>query len=503
MKVLLINPSYKQQIDNKYEKYYIRSGSRWPHSGVKIKGTTPHYLPFPFSLAYSASLLKKEGFEVYVIDAVAMDVSEDTLLKKIAEIKPSLIFYEIVTPTVSHDLFLAGEIKEISDSAIAVGGAHASIFAPGILSENNSIDFVLRGEYEYPLLELGRLIQNRNSGGFPGLVFRKGPEVIDGGYPLTVNTLDKLPVPLRDIFPSNDCPDPDVYWDGFCQLRPAIQMQSSRGCIYRCYFCLWNQVIYNNGKYRIFSVRRVVDEMQDLVSRYKAREIYFDDDNFMADKDRVKSICEEILIRNLKVKWSCMGDAVNVTDEVLRIMARSGCIGIKFGVESGSKKILKTIGKPIDLEKVKAMVRLCKKKRIKTHAAFMIGLAGETKEDFKQTARFAYSLDADSLQLSIATPFPGTDFYAMAKERWPLTGINYRRFDGKISGVAGLSGLNGNNDMKKIRRKFFLGWFFKKITSPAWCLSHLPIIFRTLRGLGINFLIKQLAAVAIDEHKNR
>jgi len=113
MKVLLINPSCKQDINKKYERYYIRSGSRWPHSGVKIKGTIPHYLPFPFFLAYSASLLKEAGFDVHVIDAIALDISEATLLERIEAIEPQLVFYEVTTPTIDYDL-LSQEDKKNS-----------------------------------------------------------------------------------------------------------------------------------------------------------------------------------------------------------------------------------------------------------------------------------------------------------------------------------------------------------------------------------------------------
>lgn len=502
MKFLLVNPSCKQNINNKYEKYYIRSGSRWPHSGVKIKGIIPHYLPFPFSLAYSASLLREGGFDVDVIDAIALDISEETLLERIKKIKPRLVFYEMTTPTVNYDLLLAKKIKELFGSTVIVGGAHASSFASQILMENKSIDFILKGEYEWSLLELSRCIKEGNDNFPSGSVFRNGEKITDRGYPYPIELLDKLPFPLRDIFPSNDRPNPAIYWDGFCQRRPAIQIQSSRGCVYGCYFCLWNQVIYNNGKYRTFSAKRVVDEMEDSITKYKAREIYFDDDDFVIDKKHILSVCEEILKRNLKIKWSCMGDAINLTEEILKIMADSGCIGIKFGVESGSDRILKSIGKPLDLERVKEIIRFCRKYRIKTQATFTIGLLGETREDIKKTIRFANFLDVDSLQISIATPFPGTDFFKIAKDKGFLRNVDWEKYNGKIFGAICLA---ESNEMKigDIRRSFFISWFLKRFLSPLWWLNHFYVIFRTLKGLGISFFLKQLIFVFIDERKNR
>jgi anaerobic magnesium-protoporphyrin IX monomethyl ester cyclase len=502
MKILLANPLYKHNINGKFERYYIRSGSRWPHSGIKTKGTLPHYLPFPFSLAYSASLLKESLFDVHVIDAIAEDISEDGLMAKIENIKPDLIFYEITTPTADYDLLLAKKIKEKSDAVVIVGGAHASFFAQQILAENEAVDFVLKGEYEYSLLAVATSIR-AGSHDFPsGSLFRRKGEVIDNGYPVATESLDALPFPLREIFPSNGNPNPSVYWDGFCQHRPLIQMQSSRGCCYKCYFCLWNQVIYNNGKYRTFSPKRVVDEMTESLTRYRAKEIYFDDDSFTLDKKHAYSICEELLMRGLKVKWSCMADAINLTEDLLKIMAESGCVGIKFGIESGSEKILKTIDKPIDLKKVKSLINSCKKLKIKTQAAFTVGLLGETLDDIKQTVRCAYSLDADSIQVSRATPFPGTKFYNIAKEKGLLKNVSWREYDGKSNRILCFSPLD-NIKAESLRRGFLIKWFLKKIVSPFWWLGHIHIIVRTLRGWGNNFLSKQIIAIVIDEVGNR
>ena len=502
MKTLLINPSYKQDINKRYERYYIRSGSRWPHSGVKIKGAIPHYLPFPLFLAYSASLLRKGGFDVYVIDAIALDISKEALLERIKNINPELIFYEITTPTVDYDLALATKIKKISRSTIIVGGTHATTFAHQILIENECIDFVLKGEYEYSLFELAKYFREGNDNPPLGSVFRNKGVIIDKGYPLLIEPLDKLPLPLRDIFPTNNSPDPTIYWDGFSQIRPAVQMQSSRGCPYRCYFCLWNQVIYNNGNYRTFSSKRVGDEIQELITKYKAKEIYFDDDDFTIDKEHILSISEEILKRKPKIKWSCMGDAINLTEEILKNMAKSGCIGIKFGVESGSERILKTIGKPIDLKKTREILKYCRKYRMKTQATFILGLLGETEEDLRKTIEFVKTLVVDTIQISIATPFPGTDFFKMAKEKGLLKDVAWEKYDGKISEVIRFPHLSGRK-IKKIRRKVFIIWFLKRLLSPFWCLKHIRIILRTLNGLGPIFFSKQFIGIIIDEWKNR
>jgi len=353
-----------------------------------------------------------------------------------------------------------------------------------------------------PLLNLAKAIEGKNQNFTSGLVFRDGINVVDKGYPSQVEPLDNLPYPLRDYFPSNDNPNPAIYWDAFCQHRPVIQLQSSRGCVYRCYFCLWNQAVYNNGKYRVFSTIRTCNEIQESINKYGAKEVYFDDEDFTIDKEHLISICEEILKRNLKIKWSCMGNIENLSEDIVKTMAKSGCVGIKFGVESGSEKILKKIGKPIDLKKVKEVVCYCLKHGIKTQATFSIGLLGETKEDIKRTVRFSHELDTDSIQVSIAMPYPGTEFFTIAKEKGYLRNASWGEYDGKNSAI--LSNLN-NIDKKianKIRKIFLTSWFLKKITSPCWLLRHRRSIFRTLKGLGLKFIFQQLIYIVIDERNN-
>lgn len=503
MKILLANPFVKYKINNKYEKYYIRSGSRWPHTGIKAAGTIPHYLPFPFFLAYSASLLKNKGFEVHVLDAVAMDLSEEEFLKRIENIKPHLIFYEVTTPTSRYDLALAVKLKKMFPGIVVIlGGPHATTFSYQILKDTNAVDFVLKGEYEFSLLGLAESIEDDKDSFPAGVVYKEKDKIIDNGRIPLIEPLDLLPPPARDIFPSNDYSNPTIYWDGFCQSFPAIQMHSSRGCPYRCYFCLWNQVIYDNGRYRTFTPNRVVDEMEEAVYKYRAREVYFDDDDFTISSAHVNGICDEIIKRRLSVKWSCMADAINLNEQIIKKMTQSGCIGLKFGVESGSSRILQNVGKTVNLEKVNEIVRLCERFDIKSHATFTLGLLGETMEDVKETMGFAQSLCVDSIQVSIATPFPGTEFFNIAEKEGFLRTKDWMLYDGKASEVVSYPSLDWKG-VEKIRRNGLRNWFLRILFSPSRLLRQFHLFIRTLKGIGGRLFIEKLVSVIIDESKNR
>lgn len=491
MKVLLANPSYKQSISRKYEKYYIRAGSRWPHSGVKRKGTIPHYLPFPFYLGYSATILKNSGFDVHTVDAVALDLSEELLIERLLGICPELFFFEVTTPTINYDLQLINKIKTLLPQMIVViGGSHATTFSEELLVENPAIDYILKGEYEIALHELATSLRGDGCRPDRGIISKSSNDL-----------LDKFPFPAYNMFPSSDHPEPTIYWDGFCQMSPAIQMQSSRGCPYSCYFCLWNSVMYGHGKYRTIDPVRVVDRIESLLAEYGVKEIYFDDDSFTISRKHVLSICNELLKRNIGVKWSCMADVAGLDESLLQVMAKSGCIGVKFGVESGSEKVLKGISKPVDLEKVKNIVSWCRQLKIKSHATFTIGLLDEAEEDMLQTLEFAKNLGADSIQISSATPLPGTSFFEIMKEKGRLRGKEWETFDGKISEA--VASYSGKVNVEKLRKRAMLVWAIKAVCIPTRIIHKLRIISRTVRGMGIGNFSRKLSATIIDELKNR
>jgi anaerobic magnesium-protoporphyrin IX monomethyl ester cyclase len=501
MKILICNPLYTFDLGGCYEKYFVRSGARWPHSGIKRKGSTPHYLPFPFFLAYSAAWLRREGFEVAALDCVALGLGADALLAEARREKPDLVFFETATPTISYDLDTARRLKAaLPGSRLIIGGPHTTVYDEDALKAAPEVDFVVRGEYEEALVELARALRD---GGDPdkvaGITYREpgGGTRNTGPRPL-LEPLDKLPMPAYDLFPSNAAPDPGLYWDGFCQHRPAIQMHASRGCPYKCDFCLWNQVMYGNGRYRTFSPGRLLDEIAHLCERYGSREIYFDDDDFTINAAHVRAIAEGIIARGLDIKWSCMGDAINITPDLLALMARSGCVGMKFGVETGSERMIKKLGKPVDLGKVRDLVKLCATHGIKTHATFTLGLAEDDLQSIGETIAFLEDFDCDTIQVSVCTPLPGTRFFATAERENLLKTKDWEKYDGKAGDVVKHRNLD-LDEVTAMRSRALRRWVFNRLTSPRWLLRQAGYFFRILSGMGPAFIWEQARSIIEEE----
>jgi len=194
-------------------------------------------------------------------------------------------------------------------------------------------------------------------------------------------------------------------------------MIAGRGCPYRCSFCLYPQVMHGH-KYRLRSAKNVVDEMEFDRNKYPyIKEIFFEDDTFLTNVNRAKEICDEIIKRDLDIKWSinCRCDVID--KELFQKMKKAGCRMVLVGPESGSQKILNNVNKNLKLNTVKKFVNVAKKTKLQIHSCFVLGLPGETKKTIQDTIQFAMELDTDTIQFSAAVPFPGTEFFNWTKKK--------------------------------------------------------------------------------------
>jgi radical SAM superfamily enzyme YgiQ (UPF0313 family) len=399
----------------------VRAGSRWPHIKTEEEN---HYQPFPFFLAYAAALLKENNFQVYLIDCLAQKMTAENLKNKLERICPHLLVAETSTPSLENDLEILRQLK--GDLLAALCGPELTIRNITFLEKNPFIDFVLVGEYELTLLELIKnLKENKTLKNILGLNYRENGEIkINPPRPL-IKELDSLPWPLRENLPM------EAYIDAPGEIPlPSVQMWASRGCPFQCTFCLWPQLMYQANLYRVRNPIKVVDEMEYLIKGMGFKSIYFDDDTFNVVKERVLEICRHIRKRKLKIPWAIMARPDLMDKEILSVLKKSGLWAVKYGVESAEQRLVDNTGKKMDLEKSIEMIRLTKRLRIKTHLTFMLGLPGETEESIRKTINLAIDLAPFSLQFSLATPFPGTDYFDYLESRAKIGSYNWSEYDG-------------------------------------------------------------------------
>jgi len=373
-----------------------------PRSVIKVEGISP-----PLGLAYIAAFLEQEGHSVKILDCIALGLSASDAEKEIAQIKPDIVGVTCTTPNVPGVIEISQIAKRANpDVPIVVGGPHLSIFPTESVSFP-FIDFGVMGEGEHTFAELVDAIDagQKEYGHITGLVWKRNGKVIVNPQREPNRDLDALPFPARHLLPM------DRYHLVIMQ-HPIATMIASRGCAYHCAYCFKEP---HARIYRMRSPKNVVDEMEVCVNKYKAKEISIYDDCW-PNRRFLEGICEEIISRKLDVRWNALQRVDLVTRENLTLMKKAGCVLIKYGVESGSERILRLMEKHITRKQVEDAFKLTKDVGIKTFAFFMAGYPTETREEFRATVEFAKKIDPDWIVLDSTIPFPGTKLWSYAVE---------------------------------------------------------------------------------------
>jgi len=460
----------------------VRAGSRWPHLKINEE---EDYLPFPFFVAYANSLLKKNRITVRAIDAISGNISDYEFINLVRKDMPDFFFAETSAPSLKKDIELFREIKFETKCLIAVACPSMEIIDEQFLIENEFVDYVLFGEYEFTLLELAKcLIAKKNPSKIKGLAGRYKKKIFaNKGRPLA--RIDDFPWPDREdlpIYKYYDCP-------GSIPV-PSVQMIATRGCPFLCTFCAWPQLVYGGRNYRARSIKDVADEMEYLVKEKGFKSVSFDDDTFNIGKDRMMKFAEELKKREWKIPWAFMGRADLVDAEMLGELRGTGLSAVKYGVESGVQEIVDAAQKNLSLKKVTENVMLTKKLGIKVHLTFTLGLPGETKETIKKTVRYALFLDPESVQFSIMTPFPGTKLYSQLKSEGKIISDRLEEYDGNTKSVISTSTLS-SEELAAAQKYAYKIWHEFKVRKKRY-LNNSPaqLFFDCLREHGPAYTLR-------------
>lgn len=406
----------------------VRAGSRWPFTQQVDGARIPCYVPFPFFQATAAAMLKRDGFDTMIVDAIAEGLTHDEFLRRVEGFGPQVVLMESSAASHELDHDWALRFKELlgDDIQVIFCGPHATAVSDELLPEAPQIDAIILGEYEPVMLQLMRAL--RDGGDLTELnqlVWREEDGTIHAQTKRDkLQPINTFPWPERDTLPMYN------YFDSITGQWPHVQMHASRGCPFTCIFCVWPQVVYAGQNYRTRDSADLVEEMAYVVDRYGFKSIYFDDDTFNIGNERILDLCDRIVKRGINVPIEAMGRADTSTREVFEAMHRAGLVAIKFGVETGDPEMMQRIKKHLDLGKVRQAVRWCKELGIGVHLTFSFGGPGETLESAALTLDLACELDPTTVQFSLMTPFPGTVMYETAVAEGRLLTRDWTHFDG-------------------------------------------------------------------------
>lgn len=418
----------------------------YPASGVESRQGRKE----PLGICYISAYLKKYGHTTRVVDQI--DETNDDILDIVNTFKPDIVGISSMTYNYPNALNLAKRIKaEYGDVTVFFGGTHASGM-PDIVKEP-AIDVVVIGEGELTTLELVNTLEKTpsldNLEHIKGIAFLKDNDVYITPPRERITDLDNLPFPDKSDLPMEKYKGLELK---YLLNRRMSSIHTARGCSGFCTFCT-TPMLYKDG-WIARSAVSIVDEMEHLVRDYKIQTIFFADEDFMKDRNRVFAICDELIKRKVEVFWFCFSKITDIEPTILKRMKQAGCINIMLGIEAMHDESLKKIAKRTTVEKTKAAIRIAHKTGLIIGGTYMLGYPWETSETLMAGLKELKKLKLDHVYLNYITPFPGTPFYKDCVRQKLIGDYEFDYYDcySPIVGVKLPEYLNGL-DPREFRRK--------------------------------------------------
>lgn len=360
--------------------------------------------------AITASILRKQGHKVFVYDVNNLIFNDEFLLRsywkfflldatenaeneffdltkdifdyyasKILALEPQIIIFKIIGRTHSNSVKMAEVIKEKNkDRVIIFSGALASskeiVDSFAQRQEKSPFDYIICGEDEVALPELLKSLESRSQ-----ITLKRDGKVIDCTDGPWLENLDSLPF--------YDFSDFDL---GSYKFPEKLEMFISRGCPWRCSFCIdW----MTEKKYRSMGGERIFREVQYQMSKYKVKHVRFCDKTINGDIKAIDEFCD-LMLKSYKegsffMSWS--GDAMirpEMTAGLLQKMHSAGCGGLGYGLESGSERVVRDMGKQFTIPLAQEVIRNTRNAGIFTSVNILVGFPTETEENFRETVSF-------------------------------------------------------------------------------------------------------------------
>jgi anaerobic magnesium-protoporphyrin IX monomethyl ester cyclase len=356
----------------------------------------------PMGLYSVAAVLKENHYDVELLDWHEINRTPEKVKEALAAKKPDVIGFSVLHGNRWGAIEIARTAKQLNPKTkVVFGGIGATFLWEHFLGSFPELDYVVLGEGEWTFLNLIRHFEKKQNQGFGeirGIAYRENGKILKTGKPDPLEDLDSLPIPAKHF------------------TYPHVS--SSRGCAWNCSFCgspeFWSR------KIRWRSPEKFVEELE-LLFRKGVTFFYFSDDTFTINAKRVIEICKGIIEKNLKIAWYAISRVDHVDEEMLYWMRRAGCIQISYGVESGSAKIRRALGKPVKTEQIKRAFAWTAQYGILSRAYFIYGAPGETWQTVQETIDLMDEIKPLSSIFYILDVFPGTRLYSDLKKTHGIT----------------------------------------------------------------------------------
>ncbi len=388
----------------------------------------------PLGLGYLGSILEENGIEVKIVDCliegwdtrvkiadnlIRIGLSFEDIEKIIRSYGPDIVGVNNSFTKQRENAHTIYEIaKKIDKNIITVaGGAHPTVMPELVLADKH-VDYVVIGEGDRTIIELVYLIEGKTDvSALDGVGYRESGKIKIIPKTRFIENLDTLPFPAWHLLSM------EKYFGlkashGDCRRKRFSPIITSRGCPAQCSFCSAYAVWGRGFRYR--SAENVIGELKQLKQLYGIEEIMFEDDNLTLNPQRAEEIFDLMINERLNMEWDTPNGiaAWTLNENLIDKMKESGCRNLNFALESGNQHVLDTvIKKPLNLEKVKPLVRYAQRIGLDVGIFLVVGMPGETEEQMWDSFRMAAQLGIYTPHISIATPYPGSALYDLCKER--------------------------------------------------------------------------------------
>ncbi|MEO5360869.1 MAG: B12-binding domain-containing radical SAM protein [Nitrospirota bacterium] len=424
---------------NKTDILFIHPGNhRKTYQGLSTEYTAT---ATPAWTLLSAQYIRQEGFSTKLYDVNVEGWDDTTAREVISNYNPELIVMMVYghNPSASTQTMpaagrIARDIKKINNSVpIAMGGMHPSALPEHTIKEE-TIDFVILGEGPHTIKGLINCIKGSGSlKDVQGLCYHAvNAEIVINPMPQAIEDLDgtlsgyawDLLPPLTSYRAHNMHCFQDFERstrDDFSDVRsPYVAMNTSLGCPYNCTFCCINSVFGKPG-IRYWSLDKVISWIDELVAKYKVRNIRFDDELFILSAQRVERFCDMIIERGHDVNIWVYGRVDTIEERLLKKMKRAGINWICLGIESANEAVRKDVNKKIRKD-IKDIVRMIQANDIYVLGNYMFGLPEDDISTMEETLRLAMELNCEFANFYSVMAYPGSELYnKTAKEHLPET----------------------------------------------------------------------------------
>lgn len=366
----------------------------------------------PIGLALLCAVLERAGHIAEIVDYEVEPFTMDLILGH----NPDVVGITAMTATVGMAYQIGASLKRSRpDLPVILGGVHATAIPEACLAQaGDAVDALVLGEGEERLPRvLARIGSGEGFQDLEGVAWKEADAVRVTPPRGFIEDLDSLPFPDRakirmGLYRRASSP-------GFARTFLRItEMFTSRGCPCQCVFCCAGALSGRRTRFR--SPENVVEEMRLCIERFGIEHFTINDDTFIAETSRTEEFCRRVAL--LGVTWSCETRVNSASLDLLRSLKKAGCRKVSFGVESGSPRILEKIKKGITIRMVEEAFRNGRRAGLLRTAFVQVGThPDETQEDIDQTWQLVRRIEPDFLIVSIATPFPGTELYALMKDR--------------------------------------------------------------------------------------